>query len=275
MTASQEMFTPPSPDILRVFQVNGIPQRLMGGEGKSYKVGSIVFKPIITTEESIWRAELMSSLPQKGYRLATPVRTVDGEWVYNGWEASKFLEGSETTKRAKEKVAICRLFHTALQGFSRPDFIDAATHPWAVADRMVWGEQKLEYGERLAHTAGPLINMLKPIALPNQLIHGDICGNILFHPDLDPAIIDLSLYWRPADFATAVLIVDSIVWNSENPSLLDLMENSIQMHQLLVRAALWRIKTTEESVKQNGRGDIQDVDAFLPLIEVLKSRNTI
>jgi len=32
---------------------------------------------------------------------------------------------------------------------------------------------------------------------PSQLIHSDLGGNVLFHDQLPPAIIDFSAYWRP------------------------------------------------------------------------------
>ena len=37
-------------------------------------------------------------------------------------------------------------------------------------------------------------------------MHGDLTGNVLFAEGLPPAILDLSLYFRPPGFATAVVL---------------------------------------------------------------------
>lgn len=264
---------PPSDEVLQAFRAYGEPKRLMGGEGKSYVVGKVVLKPTVHYVESIWRADLLSRIPQHGFRLATPVKANDGHWVYEGWEASVLVEGEETKERAREKIEVSRTFHSALRPYDKPSFIERATHPWAVADRMVWGEQKLEYGDRLQSVVGQLLEMLKPIELPNQLIHGDMTGNILFHEGLDPAIIDFSPYWRPAEYATAIIVVDSIIWNKESDSFLETINDTSEMNQLLVRATLWRIKTTEEFIKQFGKGSIDDVEAYTHFIDLLKKRN--
>jgi uncharacterized protein (TIGR02569 family) len=261
-----------SDEVVQAFGAVGEPQRLVGGEGNSYLVGDLVFKPTLSETETIWRSELLSTISQNGFRVAEPRKTREGRWTYGGWEAAAFLEGKEEKGRWKEKIAVSRIFHSALKDVEKPRFIEKASHPWAVADRMVWGEQKLEYGQRLSVVMGQLMEMVKPISLPHQLIHGDMTGNILFQDNLVPAIIDLSPYWRPAEFATAVIIVDSIVWEGADESLLSEMDNTVVSNQLLVRSALWRIKTTEEYIKQYNKGSISDVDSYTPCIEMLKKR---
>jgi len=52
------------------------------------------------------------------------------------------------------------------------------------------------------------------ITLTNQIIHGDLCGNILFHETLSPVVIDFSLDYRPREYAEAILIADSIAWEN-------------------------------------------------------------
>jgi fructosamine-3-kinase len=115
----------------------------------------------------------------------------------------------------------------------------------------------------------PLKILLKPIQLPFQVIHGDMAGNILFPAQGDPIVIDFSPYWRPAEFATAILIVDAVVWEGAPDSILSEMNGVTEGKQLLVRAAMWRIKTTEEYLKQYGKGDLGDVDAYQHLIDLL------
>jgi uncharacterized protein (TIGR02569 family) len=266
------MFMTPPDDVLRAFGITEQPQPLSGGEGTSFLAGTLVLKPISTEAETIWRSELMTQLKQDRFRVALPQKTLTGEWSYQGWEASTFIEGQPSTGRVMEKIAVSRQFHRQLLHVPKPSFIEAATHPWAVADRMVWGEKPLKFGERLNNVMGQLNELQRPVALPEQLIHGDMTGNILFHESLDPAVIDFSPYWRPAEYATAIILVDSIVWDGADVRLLLEIENTSVMNQLLVRAAMWRVKTTEEYVQQFGKGSLNDVDAYQPFIELLKKR---
>ena len=56
----------------------------------------------------------------------------------------------------------------------------------------------------------------------SQLIHGDLTGNVLFAPDSGPPwIIDLSLYWRPAQYASAIVAVDCYEWERVGVEVLD------------------------------------------------------
>jgi len=55
---------------------------------------------------------------------------------------------------------------------------------------------------------------LEPVEARSQLIHGDLTGNVLFAEHLPPAIIDLSPYWRPTSFASAIVIADALVWEA-------------------------------------------------------------
>lgn len=262
----------PTVDVLSAFGISGNPRLLEGGEGTTYVAGNVVLKPVASEIETNWRSNLLSSLPQVGFRIARSLKTIDGNWTCEGWEASTFVEGQPTKSRWKEKIEVSRKFHAQLQNIDKPAFIDLATHPWAISDRMVWGEQPLEYSDRLKPVMQQLEAMTKPVTLPSQLIHGDMTGNILFHDSLDPAVIDFSPYWRPAEYATAIIIVDSIVWDGVDQSLLLEMENRTDMNQLLIRATMWRIKTTEEYIKQYGKGLIDHVDAYQPLIKMLEAR---
>ena len=195
--------------------------------------------------------------------------------MYKGWSAHTFVDGETTKKRWEEKIKICREFHTATLYLEKPDFIGKRTHPWEVADKMVWGETKLEYGAQLKPVLSRLEPHLKPVHLKSQIIHGDMSGNILFHPNQKPAIIDFSPYWRPSEYAVAIIIVDSIVWENAPMSVIDELEDTTSMNQLLVRAAMWRIKTTEEFINQYGGGNIKDILAYQPFINALLKRKNL
>ncbi len=264
----------PSEDIVHAFGGNEAPILLEGGQRESYRVGDVVIKPVDDEESVIWSAEIMSTITENGFRVARPVKAVNGSWVYQGWHGFSYIEGEAVKGRVTEKIQVSRLFHQELATYPKPSFLDSRNSPWAIADRMVWGSQPMEYRSRLAKVMILLKNLLKPIGLPAQLIHGDMTGNILFHKYLPPAIIDFSPYWRPAEFATAIIIVDSMVWDGAEDNLMNEIASTIDMNQLLVRATMWRIKSTEECIKQFGVGSIEDVDAYMHLINLIQERET-
>lgn len=269
MTSKQD--DSPTLQTLHAFGCEGKPELLPGGEGNSYRCGDVVLKPVLDEAQVVWQAEIYSQIKQDGFRLAEPIRTIDGDWTHQGWQAFSFVDGKEVKGQWQEKISVCRQFHKAISHIPRPDFIDQATHPWAVADRMIWGEQKLEYGERLKPAMERLLEFLKPIDLKSQLIHGDMTGNILFRADLPPAVIDFSPYYRPTEYAAAIIIVDAIVWEGAKLDLIELLPATSESHQLLIRATMWRIKTTEEYIRQFGRGNLDDVRAYSMLIDRLET----
>ena len=65
-----------------------------------------------------------------------------------------------------------------------------------------------------------LADVLEPLTVANQLVHGDLTGNILFDDALAPAVIDVSLYWRPPAFASAIVVADALVWEGADETLL-------------------------------------------------------
>ena len=75
-----------------------------------------------------------------------------------------------------------------------------------MADRVAWGEQPLP------PDAGPQLQELararRAVHLPSQLVHGDLTGNVLLADGLPALVLDLSPYWRPAAYATAVVVAD-------------------------------------------------------------------
>src|SRR5688572_27162430 len=171
----------PSEEILFAFGIEDSPILLEGGEGTSFQAGNFILKPVENLEEANWRAELMNSIVEDGFRVPHPVKSKNNKWVEGGWCVYTFLEGKEVKNRWAEKIDVSRRFHKALVNIAKPDFIDEASHPWATSDKMVWGMKPMKYAEWLKPTMTKLERLLKPINLKDQLIHGDMTGNILFH----------------------------------------------------------------------------------------------
>lgn len=236
------MTAAPSAEALDAFGVAGFdPVPLSGGEGKALLVGDLVLKPCDDPVEWSWLGDVLPGLRQDGFRLAPPVRAVDGRWVVDGWSAQSALEGDHA-ERWSDVLAVGELFHVATADLERPAFLDTRTHPWAVGDRVAWEEAE-------APVAHPLLERVlalrEPLALSGQVIHGDLTENVLFADGLPPAIIDLTPYFRPASFASAVVIGDAVRWHDADPEpLLETGRDDPDFSQLFVRAVIYRLVTT-------------------------------
>ncbi len=84
------MYEPPD-TVLASFGVTDAPVVLRGG---TWRAGRLVLKPLRMLAETIWRAEVLAGLPDSAeFRVARPVRTLDGTWVALGWEACRLCRG--------------------------------------------------------------------------------------------------------------------------------------------------------------------------------------
>src|SRR5436190_8408219 len=132
---------PPPISVLGAFGVSGTPVRLEGGHGSSWRVGKAVLKPLdLAAHVLAWQAEVFGSISCDGFRTAHPLRAQDGSLVVGGWCAWEAVEGRHGVPRWPETIAVGERFHAALVGVPRPDFIARRMDPWAVGDRVAWGE---------------------------------------------------------------------------------------------------------------------------------------
>jgi len=264
----------PNKEILEAFGCKGEARLLSGGEGRSYLARDIVLKPIDNIEEAIWVADLMNAIVEDEFRVARPIKARNGSWIYQSWTAFKYLEGEASKQRAREKFEVARNFHKALAGCKRPVFLDTKVNPYVTADRMVWGKQLFTMSDQLKPFLTPIAAKLKPIELEEQLIHGDMTGNILFHETLPSAVVDMTPYWHPAKYAEAIITVDAMVWDGADDTLLDMLDNTFEMNQLMLRAAIWRIKITDEFFLEGKKSDL-DFENYRHFFELLLKRMNI
>jgi uncharacterized protein (TIGR02569 family) len=269
----------PSPDALRAFGATAIPTLLPGGRQTAYRVGGIVLKPVDgdapeNEAEIAWSAETLNNIPQLGFRVPRYIAPKSGEWRVDGWYAQEWLEGahSNSQDRWQKLIEVCKLFHGALLGVSRPDFLDRRTDPWAIADRVAWGELPLTSYPELKDPLDKLSSVLRPVNHPSQVIHGDITGNVLFAENLAPAIIDFSPYWRPAEFAQAIIIVDALVWEGADVSILNYVSDVKEIDQMLVRAEIRRLMGIDGHHRQSGKDTLAEVDAHLKTVNLIYQR---
>ena len=66
---------------------------------------------------------------------------------------------------------------------------------------------------------------------------------MLFDDGLPPAILDLSPYYRPATFASAIVVADALTWEGADASLVDAFDADRAFAQHLLRALIYRIVT--------------------------------
>jgi uncharacterized protein (TIGR02569 family) len=248
----------PPAEVLGRFAATGPPSPLPGGEGRSWRAGDLVLKPCDDPIEWTWLAEHLPTVRSDAVRLAPPVPAIDGSWIVDGWCAQPLLAG-EHAERWLDVLAVARRFHAAVRHLPRPAFIDRRTHPWSVGDRVAWDEAS-------SPVAHPLLDRLlplrRPVDLAPQVIHGDLTDNVLFADDLPPAVIDVTPYWRPAGYSSAVVVGDAIRWRDADPvPLFDAVADLEAFPQLFVRAVIFRLVTTIVF-------DLRDAAYFEHVVEV-------
>ncbi|WP_406268273.1 aminoglycoside phosphotransferase [Actinacidiphila glaucinigra] len=234
---------PPPPRVLEAFGLSGRPEPLEGGQGRSVRVGDAVLKPGADAAETEWAAGLMERLQgRRGFRVPRFLRSADGAHVYEGWAATEFLTGEPgPAGRWPALPAAGRAFHEALHDVPRPAHLDARRHPWAVADRLAWGEATARMPADARRLAARLERLRAPVEARAGLIHGDLTGNVLFAAGRDPAVIDFSPYWRPAAYADAIVAVDGLLHHGAPHHLVDSAVPGAEGAQMLLRALMFRL----------------------------------
>jgi hypothetical protein len=195
-----------------------------------------------------WLASAFGDVTRDGFRLAMPVRTLDGAWAMQGWSATRRVEGAHPDRSAvstwREILTAGRAFHRAVSHLGRPAFLDTRQDWWAQADRAAWGERAIRFHPEFAALARRLQDALEPLGRP-QLVHGDLTKNVLIAPGLPPAIIDISPYWRPPAYAEGIVVGDALCWHDAPSSLCGTVDVSAAA---VARALLFRMATTNERV---------------------------
>jgi uncharacterized protein (TIGR02569 family) len=212
-----------------------------------------VFKPAnLPADELTWQADVLPTIRARDVRLSFPQRSLGGDLVVDGWTAWSFLPGKHEAGRWLDVIGAGDRFHLALSGHARPAYVVGRTDPWAIGDRVAWGDLPIEPYRDVPHVTR-LADHLAPIDARSQLIHGDLTGNVLFADGLAPGVIDLSLYWRPTAFATAIVLADALVWEGADESLLAGVGDVDDIGQMLVRALIYRlVAATEGGFEEDG-----------------------
>ncbi|MGL4175403.1 MAG: hypothetical protein ACRCSN_04930 [Dermatophilaceae bacterium] len=190
--------TGPPRSVRDAFGATGPAVLMAGGQGDSWRCGSLVLKAGAWPALQKWLGTVVNAVPRQGFRLAEPCRARDGRWVVGGWSAHLFVPGARPLsagRRWHDVVDTGRAFHDAVATLPRPALVDQATGPWAAADRAAWGERRLDVHPRLREIAVRLrARAEKARPGPAQVVHGDLTGNVLGAPGDAPVVIDVSPY---------------------------------------------------------------------------------
>jgi len=225
-----------------------------------WRCGEMVLSMVADHARAAWSARVRETLFVDGVRLARPVRSTDGRYVVSGWRADTFVAGTPEPRHDEVVSAAVRL-HEATGKLERPRFLtQGPTAPWGdvdvfiAADRAAWEDRPLASVPPGARTAPPtadtqrsveLINQLaslrKPTKSPNQVVHGDLYGTVLFVGTAAPGITDITPYWRPASWAAGVAVVDALSWGEADDGLIERWNALPEWPQMLLRALMFRL----------------------------------
>jgi uncharacterized protein (TIGR02569 family) len=251
----------PPDHVLATFGLKGQdPEPLGAGWEGGFKCGEVVLSVIADHARAAWSAKARETLFIDGVRLARPVRSTDGRYVVSGWRADTFVAGTPEPRHDEVVSAGVRL-HEATAKLERPRFLtQAPVAPWSdvdvfiAADRAAWEERPLHSlppgamvapgtadGERSVDLINQLAGLRKPTKSPNQLVHGDLYGTVLFAGTAAPGITDITPYWRPASWAAGVVVVDALAWGEADDGLIERWDALPEWPQMLLRALMFRL----------------------------------
>lgn len=246
----------PSDHVLDLFAVPGDIRSLPGGSGNSVLAGDLVLSPgrdtRIATELSPRLARVavhLDTRPRRhprDVRIAMPIPARDGSWVVDGWAASRFEPGSTTCTDAGVVRAAGAMLHAQLASLmsSWPLAAEPPRHRWDRAERAAFAGAVSDLSEFDPAAADFTADLLarrttEPLG-PNQLVHGDLAGNVLLDAHGAPVVIDFAPYWRPVLWADAVCMLDLVMWfGADRSALLDWVSGAPR--QAMLRAAVFRL----------------------------------
>ncbi|MEQ3551500.1 TIGR02569 family protein [Pseudonocardia nematodicida] len=246
MTAARTLATASAsalPEHVRVaFGVRDIePRPVVWAGQRAWQCGEVLLRPVADHVVAAWSATVMENLEVDGVRLARPVRSSDGRWVVGGWAASRYVPGAPEPRHDEVVSASLRL-HAATSTVLRPRLLDDRDDLLSRSAAAAFGEHKLDLHPE---TGGALFSELaayrRTVRLTPQVVHGELFGAMLFDPQGRPAVLDLVPFWRPAEWAAAVVVVDAVAWGGADDDLLERWSDLAEWPQSLLRAVLYRL----------------------------------
>ncbi|TCK26460.1 TIGR02569 family protein [Pseudonocardia endophytica] len=220
---------------------DAVPRPVVWAGQRAWHCGDVLLRPVSDNVVAAWSATVLENLDVDGVRLARPVRSSDGRWVVAGWAASRHLPGTAEPRHDDVVAASLRL-HAATASVLRPRLLDDRDDLLTRSAAAAFGERKLDLDPA---TGGTLFSELaahrRTVRLTPQIVHGELFGATLFDRSGVPAVLDLVPFWRPAEWAAAVVVVDAIAWGGAEESLIERWSELTEWPQVLLRALLHRL----------------------------------
>lgn len=239
--------TAPPPKVLRAFSVEISATGVAVLSAGAWRAGAVVLKrahaPIAWLE---WEERFCRRVVDDGFRLQRLRRASDGRVAVEGWIARDFLVGEHVTGAWEARIGIGMAFLAELRRATPlgPTVPEPRTDAWARADRMAWEEEPIPAVAMADAAVAELVRGRRPVTDAPQVVHGDLTGNMLFHPALPPAIIDFSPYFRPPGYAVAVIAADAVVSRAAGLDVARAVFDLPDGRQCLLRAMLFRHLTS-------------------------------
>lgn len=245
----------PTEHVLDMFAVPGDTEPVPGGQGRSVRAGDLVLSPDrdprLQDALNPVLARLAADLDtrpgrdHRDLRIAMPVPARDGRWVVDGWGATRHEPGTRPLTDLAATRAVGAVLHAELARLvpDWPPARSAPTHRWGRAERVAFGEAPLP-DDALAPEGQALLQALAerrddtPLG-PDQLVHGELAGNVLLDPGGAPVVIDMSPCWRPALWAEATAVLDCVQGGVDAAAMDDW--TSGPAGQAMLRSAIFRL----------------------------------
>lgn len=250
---------------------DALPRPVVVAGTRGWRCGEVFIRPVADHALAAWSARVLDTLRVDRVRVARPLRASDGRWVVAGYCACEYIAGAPRP-RYDELVAMSLRLHAATASVRRPRLLDDRDGLAARADAAAWGERVVVLEPS---TGGRLFDDLaqyrRQVRLPAQVVHGDLFGTVLFADSRDaaPAIIDLVPFWRPVEWAAAVIAVDALAWGGGEPELLSAWAHLDCWPQVLLRALLFRVALHAQhpaSSVESLRGLEAAADLIVPML---------
>jgi uncharacterized protein (TIGR02569 family) len=252
----------PPEHVLDLFAVPDDPRPLDGGQGHSVVAGDLVLSPGRDAATCAWLNPVLArlaveldSLSPRALRIAMPIPSRDGRWVVEGWGASRFEPDTRPCRDLGVLMATGRLLHARLASAvpSPPAGLRDRSDRWARAERAAFGSSAGMPPSPASALVADLSQQLDDTDLgPDQLVHADLAGNVLFDATGVPVVIDVAPCWRPALWAEAVCVLDAVLWHGAEPSTMDRWAYGAP-RQAMLRAALFRLLSDDPGAETLAR----------------------
>lgn len=211
------------------------------GAVAGWRCDDVLIRPVGDTVLATWSANVLDTLDVDGVRVARPLRSSDGRWVVAGYAACQYLNGRPEPRYSEMVTASLRL-HAATASVRRPRLLDERNDLASRADAAAWGERTITLDPATGGTLfTELIRHRRQLQLPSQVVHGDLFGTVLFDGDAPPGLLELMPFWRPVEWAAAVLVVDAVAWGGASRELAGEWSHLDGWPQALLRALLFRV----------------------------------